>query len=106
VIVRAEVFFTSALREIRKKITRLNPDCQAEEEDRLVSATTETDLVRLVADRIISGIDEAVAYWLGRIEQELVNSDLSQDEQLRAIELILQEYKQVTGKLRLSGAEA
>ena len=67
---------------------------------------THTDFVSLVAREIAFGIDDAVGYWLGRIERELRESGLSPDEQLRAIELILQEYKATTGSLDFNCAQA
>jgi hypothetical protein len=67
---------------------------------------TNNDFIDLVAREIAFGIDDAVRYWLGRIERELSESGLSADEQLRAIELVLQEYKAVTGSLDFDCAQA
>jgi hypothetical protein len=72
----------------------------------LASTATQIDLVSLIAEQIATGIDNAVGYWLCRIERELATSGLTPNEQLRAIELILQEYKETTGKLLLRCAEA
>lgn len=71
-----------------------------------MASTTQIDLVSLIAKQIASGIDDAVGYWLGRVERELTDSKLSPDEQLRAIELVLQEYTEVTGKSQFRCAEA
>jgi hypothetical protein len=52
------------------------------------------DFVGIVAQEISSGIDRALAYWLGRIEVELVNRSITTAQREAAIEAILQEYKQ------------
>ena len=72
----------------------------------MASTTTRTDFVTLVAEEIISGIDHAVEYWLGRIEQELAGSSLTAIERVYAIERVLREYKDVTGKTQLTCASA
>jgi len=72
----------------------------------LASARAQSEFVDLVAQEIACGIDHAVDYWLGRIEQELASSRLTPGEQVRAIELILQEYKEATGNLHLCCAAA
>jgi hypothetical protein len=78
----------------------------AEQESTLASTSSQSDLVSLIAQEVVSGIDEAVSYWLGRIEQELVGSNLSAEQQLREIELVIREYKEATGKLPFRYAEA
>lgn len=60
----------------------------------------------MIAQEVISGIDEGVGYWLSRIERELVGRSLSAEQQLRGIELIIREYKEVTGKLPFRCAQA
>ena len=65
----------------------------------MANAATETDFVSMVAQEIAFGIEGAVDYWLGRIERELADRSLSSDAKMRAIALILQEYKQATGKM-------
>jgi hypothetical protein len=72
----------------------------------LATVTPQIDLVRLIAEQIACGIDSAVGYWLARVERELTDSSLTPGEQLRAIELILQEYIEVTGKPHFRCAEA
>lgn len=71
-----------------------------------MASTTQIDVVSLIAEQIACGIDNAVGYWLGRVECELASSGLTPAEQLRAIELILREYKQTTGNSPLHCAEA
>jgi hypothetical protein len=53
----------------------------------------------MIAQEVVSGIDEAVDYWLGRIEQQLVGSSLSAEQRLSAVERVIREYKEATGKL-------
>ena len=72
----------------------------------MASTTTRTDFVTLVAEEIISGIDHAVEYWLGRIEQELAGGSLTATERVHAIERVLREYKDVSGKTQLTCASA
>lgn len=72
----------------------------------MATATTQVDLVGLIAAEIACGIDEAVGYWLDRVERRLADSGLTPDEQLRAIGLVLREYKEATGKLPFYCAQA
>jgi hypothetical protein len=72
----------------------------------MASTATRADFVSLVAEEIALGIDHALDYWLGRIEIELVDGKLTTIERIRAIELILREYKESTGKMQLSCASA
>jgi hypothetical protein len=72
----------------------------------LASTSTQADLVRMIAEEIGSGIDEAVEYWLGRIEQELVGGGFSPEQQLRAVRRVIREYKQATGKFPFHCAQA
>ena len=72
----------------------------------MASTTTRTDFVTLVAEEIISGIDHAVEYWLGRIEQELAGGSLTPTERVHAIERVLREYKDISGKTQLTCASA
>lgn len=72
----------------------------------MASTATPSDFVSLVAEEISLGIGHALDYWLGRIEMELVDTKLSAAERLRAIEFVLQEYKEATGKAQLNCASA
>jgi hypothetical protein len=75
-------------------------------ESTLATASTQSDLISMIAHEVVSGIDEGVGYWLGRIEQEIAGRGLSAEQQLRAIERVIREYKEVTGKLPFRCAEA
>ena len=72
----------------------------------MASTATRADFVTLVAEEVAFGIDHALDYWLGRIEMELVDTKLTTFERLRAIELILREYKEAAGKTQLRCASA
>jgi hypothetical protein len=72
----------------------------------MASTATRADFVSLVAEEISFGINHALDYWLGRIEMEVVDAKLSNAERLRAIEFILLEYKEATGKTQLTCASA
>lgn len=76
------------------------------QESTLASTSTQSDLVSLIAQEVVSGIDEAVGYWLGRIEQELAGRGFSAEQQLRGVELVIREYKEATGKLPFRCAQA
>jgi hypothetical protein len=72
----------------------------------MVSTASRADFVTLVAEEIVSGIDHAVEYWMGRLEQELTGAELTTVERLHAIERLVREYKEVTGKTQLRCASA
>jgi len=72
----------------------------------MASTATRADFVSLVAEEISFGINRALDYWLGRIEMELVDAKLTTSERIRAIESIVREYKEVTGKAHLTRASA
>jgi hypothetical protein len=59
----------------------------------------------MIAQEVTSGIDEAVGYWLNRIEQQLVDG-ISAEQQLRAVSQVIREYKEATGKLPYHCAQA
>jgi hypothetical protein len=59
----------------------------------------------MIAQEVTSGIDEAVGYWLNRIEQQLVDG-ISAEQQLRAVRQVIREYKEATGKLPYHCAQA
>jgi hypothetical protein len=75
-------------------------------ESKVATTSTQSDLVTLIAHEVVSGIEEAVDYWLGRIEQELTGRGLSAEQQLRAVERVIREYKEATGKLPFRCAQA
>ena len=72
----------------------------------MASANSHADFVSLVAEEIVSGIDNAVEYWLGRIEQELSDHSLTTLDRLQAIQRVLLEYKSKTGKMHQVCASA
>jgi hypothetical protein len=72
----------------------------------MASTATRADFVTMIAEEISFGINHALDYWLGRIEMELVDRKLTTSERLHAIELILREYKEATGRTQLRCASA
>lgn len=59
----------------------------------MINTAAKKDFVSIVANEISSGIDRALAYWLGRIEVELVDRSITTAQREAAIQAILQEYK-------------
>jgi len=76
-----------------------------EQESTLASTTNQADFISMIAQEIGSGIDEAVEYWLGRIERELAGG-FSPEQQLRAVHRVIREYREATGKLPFHCAQA
>ena len=72
----------------------------------MLSSQSKRDFVSIVAHEISSGIDRALAYWLGRIEVELVDRSITTAQREAAIEAILAEYKQCRGHEELGMASA
>ncbi len=66
----------------------------------------EKNFVNLVAREISSGIDRALAYWLGRIELELLDASFTMAQRMAAIEAIVHEYKHCSGREDLGLASA
>ena len=62
------------------------------------------EFVNIVAREISSGIDRALGFWLGRIELELVDASFTTAQRLAAIEAIVHEYKQCSGRDELVSA--
>ncbi len=54
--------------------------------------------VAIVAREVASGIDRALAYWLGRVELELVDASFTTAQRLAAIEAIVREFKEGSGR--------
>jgi hypothetical protein len=64
------------------------------------------DFIDIVAGEVSSGIDRALAYWLGRIEVELVDRSVNTTGRMAAIEAIVREYKQARSPEDLGLASA
>jgi len=52
------------------------------------------------------GVDRAVEYWMSQIEQALTDRQLTSLGRLNAVRGIVDDYKQVTGKVHLQGRVA
>ena len=87
-------------------MAQASPLSSRQTEGNMAVAGIGTEFVSMVAEEIVSGIDHAVEYWLGRIEQELTGASLTTLEQVHAIQRILREYKEVTGKSQIICASA
>jgi len=72
----------------------------------MLNSQSKRDFVSIIAHELSSGIDRAVAYWLGRIEVELVDRSITTAQREAAIESILREYKQCRGQDQMGLASA
>ncbi len=64
----------------------------------MLNMESKRDFVSIVAHEISSGIDRALAYWLGRVELELVDASFTTAQRLAAIEAIVREFKECSGR--------
>jgi hypothetical protein len=60
----------------------------------MINTANKRDFVAVVVREISSGIDRALAHWLGRIELELVDRSMTTAQREAAIRAIVQEDKQ------------
>lgn len=60
-----------------------------------------TDLVNIIASEMSVGVDRAVECWMSEIEQALTDIHLTSLGRLNAVCEIVNEYKQLTGKVQL-----
>ena len=60
-----------------------------------------TDLINIIASEMSVGVDRAVECWMSEIEQALTDMHLTSLGRLNAVCEIVNEYKQLTGKVRL-----
>lgn len=60
-----------------------------------------TDLVNVIASEMSVGVDRAVECWMSEIEQALTDIHLTSLGRLNAVCEIVNEYKQLTGKVQL-----
>ncbi len=60
-----------------------------------------TDLVNIIASEMSLGVDRAVECWMSEIEQALTDIHLTSLGRLNAVCEIVNEYKQLTGKVQL-----
>jgi hypothetical protein len=67
-------------------------------------AANNNEFVNLIALEISSRIDRALGFWLGRIELELIDGSFTIAQRLAAIEAIVHEYKQCSGREELASA--
>lgn len=60
----------------------------------------------MIAEEVSSGIEQALGYWLGRIEVEVIDRSLTASQRIDAIAGILQEYKVLSGREEVGCASA
>lgn len=72
----------------------------------MASKATRSDFVEMVAEEVSSGIEQALGYWLGRIEIEVIDRSLTASQRVNAIAEILQEYKVLSGREEVGCASA
>jgi len=67
----------------------------------LATTAIPTDLVNIIASEMSVGVDRAVECWMSEIEQALTDIHLTSLGRLNAVCEIVNEYKQLTGKVQL-----
>jgi hypothetical protein len=60
------------------------------------------DFVSIVASELASGVDRAVECWMMQIEQALNDTHLTTIGRLQAVQSVLLQYKELTGKAELN----
>jgi hypothetical protein len=60
-----------------------------------------TDLVDVIAGEMAIGVERAVECWMSEIEQAVTDIHLTSLGRLNAVCEILNEYRQLTGKVQL-----
>ena len=60
------------------------------------------DFVSIVASELASGVDRAVECWMMQIEQALNDTHLTTIGRLQAVQSVLRQYKELTGKAELN----
>jgi hypothetical protein len=67
----------------------------------LASTASPADFVDAVASEIALGVEQAVECWMSQIERVLTDVHLTSLGRLNAVREIVEEYKQLTGKVQL-----
>ncbi|MGH9529356.1 MAG: hypothetical protein ACRD2S_05480 [Terriglobales bacterium] len=67
----------------------------------LATAAIPTEFINTVATEMSSGVERAVEYWLDQIDQIVMSDKITPSLKLAAIQGVLQNYKNVTGRLAL-----
>ena len=69
----------------------------------MATAVIPTNLVEVIASEMAVGVDRAVECWMSQIEHALTDVHLTSLGRLNAVREILDEYKNLTGKVQLQG---
>lgn len=67
----------------------------------MATTATPTDLINIIASEMSVGVDRAVECWMSEIEQAVTDTHLTSLGRLNAVCEIVNEYKQLTGKVQL-----
>jgi hypothetical protein len=67
----------------------------------LAATTLSKDLVETIAGEVSSAVEKAVDCWMAQIERVLTDGKLTSLGRLNAAAEILEDYKRLTGKIRL-----
>ena len=69
----------------------------------LATTAVSTDIVDIIAGEMALGVDRAVEFWMSQIERALTDPHLTSLGRLSAVRGIVDDYKDVTGKVLLQG---
>jgi hypothetical protein len=61
------------------------------------------NVVEILASEISSGVDRAVECWMSQIDEALTDVRLTSLGRLQAVRQIVEQYKNLTGKVQLRG---
>jgi hypothetical protein len=64
----------------------------------VATQASEHDVVRVIAEEMAHGVQNAVDYWMTEIDLAVTDSTLSTLARLNAVREIIQNYKHLTGQ--------
>jgi len=59
------------------------------------------EIVDVIADEMVWGVERAVEYWMSQIEHALADRQLTSLGRLYAVKDVVERYKTLTGKIEL-----
>ena len=60
------------------------------------------EFVSIIAEEIASGVDRAVECWMAQMEEALNDGHLTTPGRLAAVQAVMRQYKEITGKGELT----
>jgi hypothetical protein len=60
------------------------------------------EFVSIIAEEIASGVDRAVECWMAQMEEALNDGHLTSPGRLAAVQAVMRQYKEITGKAELT----